>query len=584
VRGDELLNAFKTDKFSSKAVAILHGPTNRCDSNADSCWFDRRQLFAHQNSRARVARFGLGRSLSACPLVVRERTVNSTINRERRSTRMATTLPFRKTKDTTENPARPNWRPQGATPRESDADYHALARAFLQAEGCDGNGQLTVRFWRNEWFRYRDGRFMRVDEAAMKVDLTRFIKSYFDENSITNNYGEVLRVGKALVANTLNALGSFVSVPNDVEMPAWVGPGTQGPFLAVKNGLLDINTLRAGSVRLVPNSPNWFSTVGFPVHFDQAADCVRWRNFLDEVMEGDQERIDLIQDWTGYLLMTDTSQHSFVVAEGEGANGKSVLLEVLTSLLGPENVAHVPLEMFGSRFQLTTTIGKLANICAEVGEIDKVAEGFLKQFTAGDRMYFDRKNLPGIEAYPTARLILSTNNRPQFRDRSGGLWRRMIVIPFRVTIPRERQDPLLKDKLKAELPGIFNWALEGYVRLQQRGYFVIPTLCAETLEDYRQESNPAKVFLIEECLAEAGTTTLCSDLYEAYSAWCKRSGFYTLNAKQFGKEVRKAFPKVERVKATTGTHRPYSYRGLAHGPSRPKTFVPSKFRSSNQTK
>jgi putative DNA primase/helicase len=116
------------------------------------------------------------------------------------------------------------------------------------------------------------------------------------------------------------------------------------------------------------------------------------------------------------------------------------LLDVLTALLGEENVSQVPLEMFGQRFQLTPTIDKLANICAEVGEISAVAEGVLKQFTAGNRMYFDRKGIPGIERYPTARLILATNNRPRFRDRSMGIWRRILLVPFRFTVPPTKQD------------------------------------------------------------------------------------------------------------------------------------------------
>jgi putative DNA primase/helicase len=193
---------------------------------------------------------------------------------------------------------------------------------------------------------------------------------------------------------------------------------------------------------------------------------------LANALQGAIGQVALLrQEWTGYLLTSDTSHHKFVVFEGEGANGKSVFLDVLTALLGEDNVAHVPLEMFGTRFQLTATLHKLANICAEVGEIDKVAEGYLKQFTAGDRMYFDRKNISPVNAYPTARLVLSTNNRPRFRDRSAGLWRRMILVPFRVMIPSDRQDPQLKEKLKQELPGILLWALEGLQRLRRNERF-----------------------------------------------------------------------------------------------------------------
>ena len=357
-------------------------------------------------------------------------------------------------------------------------------------------------------------------------------------------------------------------------MPDWLGDGDQGPFLALRDGLLDIGALPDGPITLRENSPLWFSTVVFPVEYDRHAKCDRWLTFLHEVMEGDQERIDLLQEWAGYLLTPDTTQHKFVVAEGEGANGKSVCFDVLTALLGPDNVAHVPLEMFGVRFQLTATLTKLANICAEVGEIDKVAEGFLKQFTAGDRMYFDRKNIAGVMACPTARLMLSSNNRPRFRDRSSGLWRRMIVIPFRVTIPKEQQDPLLKDKLKEELPGIFLWALEGLKRLRQNGTFRIPAVCQETLEDYQQESNPAKVFLLETCEHKEGATVGRTDLYKHYSMWSSENGYEVLDSRQFGKEVKRAFPTVE-SKRHSGLRRPWVYRGLSCVLSGPMNLYPT---------
>src|SRR5262249_19280874 len=142
----------------------------------------------------------------------------------------------------------------------------------------------------------------------------------------------------------------------------------------------------------------------------------------------------LLQEWFGCCLLFDTTHQSFLVLEGEGSNGKSVVCAVLAALLGTDNVSHVPLENFGQRFALTQTLGKLANIASEVGEIDKAAEGTLKAFTSGDRMTFDRKGIAPVEAMPTARLVLATNNRPRFTDRSGGLWRRMLLMPFQVEI------------------------------------------------------------------------------------------------------------------------------------------------------
>ena len=111
--------------------------------------------------------------------------------------------------------------------------------------------------------------------------------------------------------------------------------------------------------------------------------------------------------------------------EGEGSNGKGVVFDILTFALGEENVSNVALELFGERFQLIPTIGKLANVVTEVGELRSIPEALLKAFVAGDRMYSDRKGLQGIEFRPTARMVMAVNNRPRFNDKSQGIWRRL---------------------------------------------------------------------------------------------------------------------------------------------------------------
>jgi putative DNA primase/helicase len=452
---------------------------------------------------------------------------------------------------------------------EGQVDPFKLAREFVDAVCRNPLDQreITLRYWRAEWYRWDYmARYELVDAKTMAVDVTGFIKSYIDENDVVDQWGRKIRVSQSLVSNTLNALTALVAVDPGRDMPMWLGEDGRGPFISLENGLLDISDVANGKVQLRGASALWFSTVAFPFSYDRRAKCDRWLAFLDEVLEGDVERIALLQEWVGYLLTPDTSQHKFVIAEGEGANGKSVFLDVVTALVGPENVSHVPLEMFGVRFQLTATLGKLANICAEVGEMDRVAEGFFKAFTAGDRMYFDRKCIPGVQAYPTARVTLSTNERPRFRDRSGGVWRRTIIIPFRVTIPPDRQDRQLTERLKAELPGIFNWSLKGLRRLRRNGRFTEPRVCQEALEAYRNECNPAKQFLGESCREDAAGSIACQSLFDEYSAWSEDNGFETLDARQFGKEVRRTFPNVKREKAKAHRFigRKWVYRGVSH--------------------
>jgi P4 family phage/plasmid primase-like protien len=302
-----------------------------------------------------------------------------------------------------------------------------------------------------------------------------------------------------------------------------------------------------------------------PYAYDPDARCPEWARFVSGATEGNQECIDLLQEWFGYCLIHDTSFQRFLVLYGEGATGKTVTLDVLTALLGAANVSHVPVELFDRRFQLTPTLGKLANIATEVGEISRGAEAVLKAFTSGDRMYFDRKGIPGVEAFPTARLAFAANNLPRFADRSSGIWRRMLLLPYRVIIPAERQDPHLRGALLRELPGVFNWALAGLCRLREQSHFTEPRVCLEALEAYRTESNPARAFLQEWAYFHPKARTACGTVYERYRGWCHDRGYIPLDASQFGKEVARCLPQVVRKRGAGSepSARSWCYAGLA---------------------
>jgi P4 family phage/plasmid primase-like protien len=230
-------------------------------------------------------------------------------------------------------------------------------------------------------------------------------------------------------------------------------------------------------------------------------------------------------------------------------------------------VSTVPLELFGDKFRLVGTLGKLANIVAEVGEIDKVAEGLLKAFVTGDPLEFERKFKPAFTARPTARLILATNNPPRFSDKSDGVWRRMIPLPFTVQIPPSEQRPGM-DKpafwiASGELPGIFNWAFAGLHALRKARRFTVPPSCCAAGEKMRTESNPARLFLQEHYQAGSGVIAT-ADLYEGYVEWCRKNGHHPLAEVGFGKEVYRLFKSVKEGKEPKGASgkRRRTYVGL----------------------
>jgi putative DNA primase/helicase len=461
----------------------------------------------------------------------------------------------------------------GRHQQQAITDPHGLANKFLKTLR-NSVGILLLRFYRGEFWQYDTGRYRRTSEHTVKAALTRTIRAIFKNSDERDRYGHIFKVGCSLLRNVLQALVSIIEVDETWEMPCWLS-GKGPEVIPVKNGLLSVPELTSlekgvnGATVLLRPSPDLFSPVVVPVEYDPKAACPQWLAFLRRVLENDLERIALVQEWFGYCLVFDTSAQKFLLLVGDGANGKSVLVAILEWLLGSANVSHVPLEQFGERFQIATTQGKLANIASEVNEIDKVAEGYLKQFTGGDMMHFERKGRDPISAKPTARLTVCSNHNPSFHDRSQGLWRRMNYVPFNVTIPEGEQDPHLIEKLREELPGILNWALEGLVRYRRQKRFTQPAVCLQALEEYRRESNPAGMFLADRCEAGPNEIVQCEHLYEAYREWCHGHGYRPLNDKHFGKEVRRVFKKgVERRKrALMGDNRVWCYLGISLTPS-----------------
>jgi len=295
------------------------------------------------------------------------------------------------------------------------------------------------------------------------------------------------------------------------------------------------------------------------------ADCPRWHQFLEEILPDPGSRL-LLQQIFGYCLTFDMSQQKFFMFEGSGGNGKGIVTNMVTRVLGAENVSALSLHRFGSPHELVVTLGKLVNITTELKATDKVAEHILKQFTGSDAITFNPKYKEPFSAKPTAKIILVTNERPQFTDRSNGLWRRLIILPFPVTIPEDRRNVHLEDELAAELPGILNWAIAGAYSLYQAGRFQEPAESIEAREAFKKESNPTAVFLSEHCQADPKGKVSTTRLYQAYKEYCDDNGYRPLNEGNFSKEVLRVFTGATKTRVRLPDGRPSFYTGLSISP------------------
>lgn len=453
--------------------------------------------------------------------------------------------------------------------REAPNDPHRLMELYYKAKCVDEDGRRIVISWHDSIKRYDGKRYYDVPLSYQKTRLTNFCKAQANEDAkLAAMLAEEnkpapppFKVTTNLVSNVANALVSKVAIDPRANLLSWIGGDVDRPtsIIALQNGLLDVDAYLSGegsgqsdeSSFLLPHTPDWFSTVCLPYDFDAAATCPTWLESITYNLEEDNESIAMLQEFCGYCLTFSTDAQKFLILCGEGGAGKTVIAAGLEAILGVENVSHVGLENFGERFQLTPTLGKLANIIGDSGELDRVSEGTLKSFTGGERLMFDRKGLPPIEALPTARLIICCNDPPRIKDRSEGPYRRMIFVPFNRIIPDDKR-VLGMDKpawweRSGELPGMFLWALEGLRRLRANGgKFTIPARSTAAIEKYRRTNNTARAFLNERCRPSENNSGVAKQIiFDEYRRWCEERNCHPLGHDPFSKELKRVFPFVK---------------------------------------
>jgi len=422
-----------------------------------------------------------------------------------------------------------------------------LAEQFLKARA------IRPVYWRGDVYRYNGTYYAATSGKDLKADVNAFLqKSWAREEAGTQTATEI-------VAN-IEASGL---VPAAVEPPALLLPSgavpLTGPHIALADGILDVEAYLAGKPNaLKPHSFEYLFLNSLPYGFSDAVEkkCETWRRVLAENLP-DPAYQNFLQEWFGLCCVHDTSFENFMLFPGEAGTGKTLTCTVLRAMLGPAAVSSVPLEAFNSSrtFPLAETVGKLANIAEEIGDIDKAAEGLLKQYVSGSPIQVERKHRDPFWLRPTARLTFATNVLPRFADRSNGVWRRMLILPFEQVVPAEKRDRRLIGvkfwEASGELPGILAWALEGLRRLRERGRFEEPVESQKIREDYKRDSNPAATFLRDHCDSDLPATTSSRKLYLAYSTRVKEMGHHPLSEPIFAREVKRLFPLCEKKENAT---------------------------------
>lgn len=374
------------------------------------------------------------------------------------------------------------------------------------------------------------------------------------------------------VSATLDALRALSHLaPSRDEPPRWLD-GRVGPnpleLLPTRSGLLYLPT---GD--LLPATPELFTRNALDFAHDPAApEPRRWLAFLRDVWPDADEAdcIPALQEFMGYLLTPDTSLQKALLISGPKRSGKGTIGRVMAKLVGEANTVAPSMNSFGrSDFGLEPLLAKQLAIASDVrlsGRTDEaaVAENLLR-ITGEDRVSVNRKHRQAVEVTLRTRFVLMTNEVPKFADGSGALVSRFIVLPMRQSF-FGREDPGLTESLMGELPGILNWAVEGWRRVRANGRIIQPQVGRDVALQMGDLSSPIPAFVREWCEVGADKWAEKEALFAAFREWHRSRMGQDYNGimVRFARDLYSSMDgQVRDCKPRDGAERIRAFRGIA---------------------
>lgn len=297
-----------------------------------------------------------------------------------------------------------------------------------------------------------------------------------------------------------------------------------------------------------------------PVEYNPDAKCPQWDEFLERV-QPDLKMRCLLRDFHGYGLTGRNSLQAFLYLVGTGANGKSTFIVAITRALGdyadtlnPESLMTAgPKQGGAANPDIADLPGVRLLAISELPERAKLQESLIKRLTGGEVMKARHNYDKGFfKFYPVFKASMSGNDKPELHDLSEGLWRRVLIVPWDVMIPKEERKEFeaMQDVFEGERSGILNWLIEGALTfLNAGGKLDVPPQVLDATAEHREDMDPIGQFLTGCCERVEGCKMSAGLLYRYYEAWCHASGLRPLHQTTFGKTV----PKHGWVKVKLGT-------------------------------
>jgi putative DNA primase/helicase len=430
-----------------------------------------------------------------------------------------------------------NWSDDDIIRRLRDAERRAERGAALHStiQNCTDYGNCErfaeqhgtdVRFchlW-DKWLVW-DGRRWAIDEHGEVIRLAkRTVRNIYVEASKALDPAEAKAIAKwAATSEKRERLTAMIALAESEQpIPVAVESLDSHPWLLnVENGTID---LRTGELR--EHRRDDYLTKLCPVEYptEPGDDPDLWLAFLKTIFAENDEMIRFVQQLVGSALVGEVIEHVLALLYGVGANGKSVFLETICGMLGPDYAMNAPAGLLMASksnrhpTELADLHGKRFVAAVETADGGRLSEALVKELTGGDSIRARRMRENFWQFRPSHTVVLATNHKPTIRGTDHGIWRRIRLVPFTVTIPDDKQDKQLAVKLRAEWAQILRWAVAGCIDWQRNG-LTAPDEVTKATSSYRADMDVLGEFLSDRCITGDNFEAQASVLYKAYRSW-----------------------------------------------------------------
>lgn len=377
------------------------------------------------------------------------------------------------------------------------ADLKNYFERLHHYKGYGGSGMIYT--WNGKFYEYLESRF-----------LEQFANDHFEPLANNNMRSEFRNL---ILSTNLMPLEWFTESVQD--------------YINFNNGVLNVTKRE-----LLPHSADRGFLSVLPFDYDSKAKAPLFEKTLLKILCNDETLVKIMQEFFGYVLVNEGSwAQKALVMVGGGSNGKSTILNILKKVVGKNSYSALSIkEINESEYSRMLLDGKLVNIGEEAPSKSLVDSSMFKNIVTGGEVQMRHPYKESISKNVTCKQIFSCNEIPKTRDASHGFLRRLIIVPFNYKLSKADPDfdPHIEKKLSAELPGIFNWAMEGYERLKKQQEFTKSEAADQQLERFQEEIDTVRAWMKHHVKlypldSGLGVDLKTCDLYDSYSLQTKAS-------------------------------------------------------------